>query len=69
MLIVVCLFCMKQAEMFFDHADLCVLELILKREFNRIQTESPFALAYTDHYAAKVNSLLNRFKIALEADS
>jgi len=60
---------MKQAEMFFDHADLCVLELILKRESHRIQTESPFALAYTDHYAAKVNSLLNRFKIALEANS
>ena len=51
--------------MVFDRADLCVLELILKREFHRIQMESPFALAYTDHYAARVNSLLNRFKIVL----
>ena len=60
---------MKQTEMFFEHADLCILELILKRELNRIQTESPFALAYTDHYAARVNSLCNRFKVALEANS
>lgn len=60
---------MEKTEMVFDHADLLVLELILKREFNRIQTESPFALAYTDHYAAKVNSLLNRFKIALGVKS
>ena len=50
--------------MVFDQADLRVLELILKRELNRIQTESPFALAHTEHYAARVNSLLNRFKIA-----
>ena len=69
MLIVVSLFHMEQTEMVFDRADLCVLELILKRELNRIQTESPFALAYTDHYAARVNSLLNRFKIALETGS
>lgn len=55
--------------MVFDHADLCVLELIFKRELNRIQMESPFALAYTDHYAARVNSLCNRFKVALEANS
>jgi hypothetical protein len=60
---------MEQTEMVFDRADLCVLELILKRESNRIQTESLFALAYTDHYAAKVNSLLNRFKTALETNS
>lgn len=66
---VVYLFHMKQTEMFFEHADLCILELILKRELNRIQTESPFALAYTDHYAARVNSLCNRFKVALEANS
>jgi len=65
LLILVCLFHMEQTEMVFDRADLCVLELILKRELNRIQTESPFALAYTDHYAARVNSLLNRFKIVL----
>ena len=69
MLIVVYLFHMEQTEMFFDHADLCVLELILKRELNRIQMESPFTLAYTDHYAARVNSLFNRFKVALEVNS
>lgn len=69
MLFVVYLFHMKQIEMFFEHADLCVLELILKRELNRIQTESPFTFAYTDHYAARVNSLCNRFKVALEANS
>jgi len=69
LLIVVYLFHMEKTEMVFDHADLLVLELILKRESNRIQTKSPFALAYTDHYAARVNSLLNRFKIALGVKS
>ena len=55
--------------MVFDRADLCVLELILKQESNRIQTKSLYVLACADHYAARVNSLLNRFKIALETGS
>lgn len=69
MLFVVYLFHMKQTEMSFDYAELCVLELILKRELNRVQMESPFTFAYTDHYAARVNSLCNRFKVVLEANS
>ena len=60
---------MKLTEMFFDRADLCVLELILKRELDTIHARPPFTFPFTDHYAAKVHLLLTRFKIALEKDS